>query len=232
MNTLRPLLLAACLLACSLPMTVRSQETAAANESHPAVKVVNEYLKCMLAQDWEASAKIVETKSLEDLRDDYVKRVKGTATLDEEKMVIEKFKVKQIEDVGKLSGADFYMAYHRLLKERNPADATVLKKVRDSMKLRILSVAPETDSLVHVLVRTKHNNDKVTVESLEIISLIKVGDKWMVGLNEQTPKITPMAKATDADAPASGAAPAAPAPAATPEAVKPSVKPPTKPKVK
>ena len=232
MTTLRPLLFAACLRGCSLPMPVRSQEAAAANENHPAVKVVNEYLKCMLSQDWESSSKIVETKSLEDLRDDYVKRVKGTATLDEEKMVVEKFKVKQIEDVGKLSGADFYIAYHKLLKDRSPADATVLKKVRDSMKLRILSVAAETDSLVHVLVRTKHNNDKVTVESLEIISLIKVGDKWMVGLNEQTPKITPLAKATDADAPASGSAPAAPEPAVTPEAVKPPVKPAVKPPTK
>lgn len=226
MITLRPLLFAACLLGCSLPMTVRSQEAAATDENHPAAKVVNEYLKCMLSQDWEASSKIVETKSLEDLRDDYVKRVKSTATLDEEKMVVEKFKVKQIEDVGKLSGAEFYITYHKLLKERNPADATMLKKVRDSMKLRILSIAPETDALVHVLVRTNHNNDKVAVQSLEIISLIKVGDKWMVGLNEQTPKITPLAKGPGGDAPASTEAPAAPEP------VKPTVKPPTKAKGK
>ena len=227
MTIIRSLLLAVCFLGLTFPMTGRSQDAANPKENHPAVKVVNEYLKCMLAQDWEASSKIVERKSLEDLRDDYVKRVKATATLEEEKMVIEKFKVQQIKDVGKLSGADFYIAYHNLLKERNPADDTLLKKVRDSMKLRILSVAPETDTLVHVLVRTKHNNDKVMIESLEIISLIKVCDKWMVGLNEQTPKKTPLAKASGDDAPPAKAEPA------SPETVKPAtVKPTTKPKPK
>lgn len=204
-----------------LGLNLQAQETPSNLENHPAVKVVKEYLKFMLSQDWEASSQIVERKSLEDLRNDYVKRVKETATLDDEKMVVEKFKVKQLEDIGKLSGAEFYIAYHHLLKERSPVDPEVLTRVRESMKLRVLSVAEETDSLVHVLVRTKHNNEKVVIESLEIISLIKVGDKWMVGLNEQTPKITPLAAKTDET----------PAPEkAVPESPKPEAPKPDKPK--
>ncbi len=169
-----------------------AQESNPEFDNNPAVKVVKEYLKCMLEQDWSGSSKLVEPKSLEDLRDDYVKRVKNTASLDEEKMVVEKFKVSRLEDIEKQSGAEFYIAYHRLLKERTPVEPAVLKKVRDSMKLRILSVAMETDKLCHILVRTKHNNDRVNVESIEVLSMVKLGDKWMVGLNEQTPKITPL----------------------------------------
>ncbi len=203
MKYLRCLLATALLWAAPTP----AQEVSAEVENHPAVKVVKEYLKCMLEQNWTGSAKLVETKSLEDLRDDYVKRVKSTASLDEERMVVEKFKVKQLEDIEKLSGVDFYIAYHRLLKERAPVEPAVLKKVRDSMKLRILSLALENEKLCHILVRTKHANDRVNVESLEVLSMVKVGENWQVGLNEQTPKLTPI----DGSA-ADGTATAAPPP--------------------
>lgn len=205
MNLLRSLIpaLACC---CIFLSPVAAQDTPTEFDKHPAVAVVKDYLKCMLEQDWTGSSKLVEPKSLNDLRDDYVKRVKSTASLDEEKMVVEKFKVERLEDIEKMSGTDFYIAYHRLLKERAPVEPAVLKKVRDSMKLRILSVAMENENLCHILVRTKHNNDRVTVESLEVLSMVKLGGKWVVGLNEQTPKITPL------DAAGSGAAAPVPAP--------------------
>ena len=191
MNLLRSLIpaLACC---CIFLTPVMAQDTPTEFDKHPAVLVVKDYLKCMLEQNWTGSSALVEPKSLSDLRDDYVKRVKNTASLDEEKMVVEKFKVERLEDIEKMSGTDFYIAYHRLLKERAPVEPAVLKKVRDSMKLRILSVAMENENLCHILVRTKHNNDRVTVESLEVLSMVKLGGKWVVGLNEQTPKITPL----------------------------------------
>jgi hypothetical protein len=169
-----------------------AQETSPELENHPTVKVVREYLTCMLEQNWSGSSALVEVKSLTDLRDDYIDRVKKSATLDEEKMVLEKFKVSRLEDIKKLSGAEFYIAYHRLLKERTPVEPAVLAIVRKTMKLRIIGVNMESDKVCHVLVRTKHNNDKVTVESLEVLSLVKQNDKWVVGLNEQTPRVTPL----------------------------------------
>jgi hypothetical protein len=191
-----PLIL--CLLLASvnlLTTPVRAQENTPEIENHPAVKVVKEYLTCMLEQNWPGSAALVEPKSLTDLRDDYVKRVKGTASLDDEKMVVEKFKVANLEGIQKMTGIEFYIAYHQLLKERTPADPAIMEKVRKSMKLRILSVAMEDEKLCHILVRTKHNNDRVNIESLEVLSMVKIGDKWMVGLNEQTPKVTPLQNA-------------------------------------
>jgi hypothetical protein len=193
-----------------------AQEASAEIENHATVKVVKAYLGYMLEQNWSGSSQLVEPKSLEDLRNDYVKRVKSTATLDEEKMVVEKFGVTKLEDIEKLSGAQFYVTYHKLLKERSPADPEVVKKVRESMKLRILSLALENEKLAHVLVRTKHNNSKVVIESVEVISLVKVGDKWMVGLNEQSPKVTPYkpeGEAATTEAPK----PTTPAPAEAPK---------------
>ena len=227
-TTLRSLVLTA-LVTCATISPIHAQDQLPSEqENHPTIKVVREYLKCMLEQDWNASSQLVETRSLEDLRNDYVKRVKSSATLDEEKMVLSKFGVSSLEDIEKLSGVNFYITYHKLLKERAPTDPEILKKVKESMKMRILSLALENDKLAHVLVRTKHNNSKVNIESLEVISLVKVGDKWMVGLNEQAPKVTPLDKAA--------AGGTAPAPAATPEPAapaKPETKPaPTKPATK
>ncbi len=183
---------ALCVLFSALPLP--AQDKPVPNEDHPAVKVVRDYMKYMLAQDWEHSSALVEEQSMAALRDDYLKRMKrpGMLTLDEEKEIIEKFKVKRLEDIEKIDPRIFYTQYHQMLKERTDVPAEVLQTVRDSMQLRILGVAPESDTLTHVLVRTKHNNGRVQVENLELVSLLKRGDKWMVGLNEQVPKVTPL----------------------------------------
>jgi hypothetical protein len=71
-------------------------------------------------------------------------------------------------------------------------------------------------------VRTKHANDKVRIENLELISLIKTGNRWLVGLNEQMPKITTLDGKGQAVPAAAGTAPAA-KPAAAAPVVKPAV---------
>jgi hypothetical protein len=191
--------------AVSLAQPVSAQEKAAPSlESHPAVMVVKEYLKHMLAQDWEKSSMLVEEESMRTLRDDYVKRMKRSATLDEEKDIVAKFKVKYLEDLEKMAPRDFYVNYHRILKERHNVPDEVIQKVRTSMQMKVISVGTESESLAHVLVRTKHSNDRATIENLELISLIKTGEKWFVGLNEQVPRITPLPGAANDAAPPEG----------------------------
>lgn len=218
----RLLLLPCSILSC-LVSFASAQESSPEVENHPAVKLVREYMRCMLEQDWTKTAELVDVKSLEDLRRDYVKRVQKSATLDQEKEIVSKFQVKTLEDIDKMSGKQFYISYHAVLKEQRPADPEVLKKIRDTMKLRILSLAMENENLAHVLVRTRHATDRANVESLDLISLIKQGNKWYVGLNEQTPKVTPLNAA-----PATSSAPTAPAaqtPAEKPAATEPARKP-------
>jgi hypothetical protein len=206
-------------LALSTIPGVQAQEKNAAVESHPASLVVKNYMEYMLGQDWEKASAIVEEKSMETLRDDYLKRMKrpGAMSLDEEKELLEKFGVKRLEEISTVAGKKFYVTFHNLLKARNPVTPETVKKVKDSMNLKFLSVAEEPEGKAHVLVRTDHTNDKVRVENLELISLVKKDGKWVVALNEQTPKITPLAKAgapAGATAPTGGAA----APGTSPKA--------------
>jgi len=197
-----------------------------AGESHPATAVVREYLNFVLQREWGKSADLVEAKSLESLQKDYMERIKRAQTMDEEEMMFRRVGKSTLEDLVAMAPKEFYIAYHKGLQERMQIDEAALERVKKSLQLKVLSVAEEGDSRVHVLVRTKHANDKIQVENLELISLLKTsGGKWLVGLNEQMPKVTGLDGKPLSGPGAAGTAPAAsPAkPAAAP--VKPAAAP-------
>lgn len=213
----------------SLPATAHAQAAADAAklEAHPASKVVREYLQLMLQREWAKSAALVEPDSLKQLVKDYVEKLKRAPTMDDEEAMCQRVGKSSVDDVAAMAPVDFYVAYHQGIQERYKVPPEVIKKVRETLTLKLLSIAQEDDSHVHILVRTRHNNDKAVFESLELVSLVKVDGAWKVGLNEQAPRVTPL----DPAAAGAGAAPA-PATAATDD--KPADPPakPTKPKGK
>ena len=146
---------------------------------------------------------------------------------DEEEMVkrVGKKSTKEVEDMAPLA---FYTSYHEGIQERWKVSPEVIKKVRDSLTVRLLSIGEEDADHVHILVRTKHSNDKAIIENLELISLVKLDGAWKVALNEQAPRITPLDRDT-LTPPAAPAAPAKTEPApAEPAKETPPAKPPTK----
>jgi hypothetical protein len=174
-----------------LPISIHAQENSAELEANPCVKIVRSYLEAMLTQDWDKIATLMDTASMESFRDDYIRTVKrpGRISLDEEKELLSVFGVKDLDEIKKVPGAKFYATFHNLLKKNNGVDAGEMKRRKDSMKLTVLSVGPEGDSLAHVLMRVSFEDSKRVVKNLELISLVKAGGKWLVTLNEQSPKI-------------------------------------------
>ena len=218
----RPFAIAA-IVAAAVP--AGAQESAM--DSHPAAKVVRDYLNYVLQREWTKSADLVEPKSLETLQKDYIERVKRAQTMDEEEMMLRRVGKASLEDVAALAPREFYSAYHKGLQDRMQVSEETLERVKKSLTMKILSIAPEGEDRVHVLVRTKHSNEKLQIENLELISLIRIKDRWVVGLNEQVPKVTELKGGAPATAPA--ADPAAPDPAPKkPEPVKPATKPKTR----
>ena len=201
-------------------------------DSHPAAKVVRDYLNYVLQREWSKSADLVEPKSLETLQKDYIERVKRAQTMDEEEMMLRRVGKASLDDVAALAPREFYSAYHKGLQDRMQVSEETLERVKKSLTMKILSIAPEGDDRVHVLVRTKHSNEKLQIENLELISLLRIKDRWVVGLNEQVPKVTELKGGAPAGGPApANADPAAPDPAPKkPDPVKPALKPVTKPK--
>ncbi len=147
--------------------------------------------------------------------------------MDDEEAMVRRVGKGSVEEVTKMSAREFYTAYHNGLQERYKVDEEVLKVIRESLSIKLLSLAQEGDRTVHILVRTKHSNGKVFIENLELISLLKNGEKWQVALNEMAPKVTPL----DGKTPVRPSAdPVKPAGKPTADPVKPAK--PVKPKTK
>lgn len=173
-------------------LPVATAQDAAAIEAHPATKVVREYLNMILARKWDKSADIVDAESLKGLHKDYVDRVKHASTMDEEESMVRRVGVSTVEQVEQMKPRDFYTAYHEGLQDRYKVSEEALDIIRKTLTIKLLSLAQEDEKTVHILVRTKHSTGKVIIENLELISLLKHGEKWQVALNEQAPKATPL----------------------------------------
>ena len=203
------LVLAAALLLAPLSAFAQDDPKATA---HPASKVVQNYLQLVLQRQWNQSATLVEPSSLKQLHADFLRRLKAAPTMDDEQEMTRRVGKETFTEVENMTPLAFYTAYHDGLQERWKVSPEVIKKVRDSLTVRLLSLAEEDPEHVHILVRTKHSNDKALIENLELISLIKQDGSWKVALNEQAPRITPLDQA-----PALEPAPAPQTPAAAPQ---------------
>ncbi len=185
----------------ALILTSHAQDDPAVT-AHPASKIVKDYLQLVLQREWTKSASLVEPNSLRQLHSDFLQRLKKAPTMDDEAEMTRRVGKASYDQVKEMSPTAFYTAYHEGIQERWKVSPEVIKKVRDSLQVRLLSIGVEDTAHVHILVRTKHANDKATIENLELISLTKIEGAWKVALNEQAPKITPLDGATPPAPPA------------------------------
>jgi hypothetical protein len=169
--------------------------------SHPACKVVEEYLRMILLREYKQSANIMDESALAALQSEYVERTKHAPTMDDEENMIRRLGKNTLDEVAAMKPREFYTAYNVGLQKEHQVSDEVLAIVRKTLDFKVLSVAQEDEKTVHVLVRTKHENGKVRFESLDLISLRKNGDKWLIAPNQQAPKVTKLDGTGAADAP-------------------------------
>jgi hypothetical protein len=153
---------------------------------------VQQYLEMILLRQYDKSADIMDEKSLASLQAEYVERIRRAPTMDDEDLMIRRLGKSTANEVAAMKPRDFYTAYNTGLQQEHVVSDEVLAIVRKTLNFKVLSVAQETDKTVHVLVRTKHSNGKVLFESLDLISLVKNGEKWQIAPNQQAPKVTPL----------------------------------------
>lgn len=214
----------AALLTAGMP---RAAAQAVDPETHPAGKVVKEYLAMIITRQWKKSADIVDSKSMEVLHKDYVERIDKAPTMDEEDNLIRRVGKFKAEEVAKMTPREFYTAFHEGLQERFKVEEAKLEMIRKSITIKLLSLAQEGDRTVHILVRAKYSTGEHNIERLELVSLLKNGEKWQVALNEQAPKATPVEGAPGNSTPPDPVKPAADPvkPSAPPKPLKPATPP-------
>ncbi len=190
------------LLTVAAPVVLPAQEADAPSasrelaEAHPSAQVVIRYLRASVKRDYRAAARLVDPASLKQLQEDYVKKVRDPALpFDQVQALCRAVGVKDEDEIPKMSPEAFYAAYNDGMQRRYNVTDEANKRLADSLDLKLLSVAEEGPSLVHLVVRTQHQTPRHVVKSLEIVSLLRVKGQWLIALGEQKPKFIPLDEA-------------------------------------
>lgn len=186
----------------------RAQNSRELAERHPAGQVVVQFLRHSVNRDYAKAASLIAPASLEKLKRDYVAKVKSPKVgLDQATALSRAVGVEDERAIEAMSPVEFYTAYNQGMQRRYNVTDEINRRIADSLELNMLSVAEEGTDLVHFLVRTLHRTPANEVSHLEIISLVRLDNRWFVSLDEQEPKYTPI------NPPATPAPPAKPLPA-------------------
>ena len=206
-------LAAAALSMAATSPAARAQNSRELAERHPASQVVVQFLRYSVNREYNKSAGLITPASLEKLKRDYVAKVKSPRTgLDEATALCRAVGVEEEGGIDVMTPVEFYTAYNQGVQRRYKVTDEMNRRIADSLELNMLSVAEEGPDLVHFLVRTLHRTPANEVSHLEIISLVRVDNRWLVSLDEKEPKYTPLKPASGAAAPA----PATPQPPTAP----------------
>jgi len=171
--------------------------------SHPCGDLVKKYLGCVVAQDWKTAASLLLPSSLERKQKETIAIIKTAPTMSEEAAMLERFGVKEIRDLEKLTPQEFYITDREAWHKRINAAPEVTKKKQDTLKIDVLGLVEEKEkNFVHATVRTSQETITDRIEELFLISFVKEGEKWLIWPEmKDRPIITPLdgAKTTDGE---------------------------------
>lgn len=191
MQISRPLFLT---LALSLVFIVEPVSAAPLPADHPCSALVKKYLTSVVQQDWKTAALLLLPSSLDRKQKETVSVIKTAPTMTEEAQMLERFGVKEIRDLEKLTPQEFYILDRDAWHKRINAAAEVTKRKQDTLKIDVLGLVEEKDKgYVHATVRTSQETLTDRIEELFLISFVKEGDKWLIWPEmKDRPIITPL----------------------------------------
>jgi hypothetical protein len=128
--------------------------------------------------------------------------IKTAPTMSEEAQMLERFGVKEIRDLEKLSPQEFYIMDREAWHKRINAAAEVTKRKQDTLKIDVLGLVEEKEKgYVHATVRTSQETLTDRIEELFLISFVKEDGKWLISPEmKDRPIITPLATKAEGEA--------------------------------
>ncbi len=169
---------------------------------HPCGELVKKYLTCVVNQEWKTAAGLLLPSSLDRKQKETISVIKTAPTMTEEAQMLERFGVKEIRDLEKLSPQEFYILDREAWHKRINAAPEVTKRKQETLKIDVLGMVEEKDKgYVHATVRTSQETLSDRIEELFLISFVKDGDNWVIWPEmKDRPIITPIeAKKDDGD---------------------------------
>jgi hypothetical protein len=167
---------------------------------HPCSDLVKKYLTCVVNQDWKTAANLLQASSLERKQKETIAIIKTAPTMSEEQAMLERFGVKEIRELEKLTPQEFYIMDREAWHKRINAAADVTKRKQETLKIDVLGLVEEKEKgYVHATVRTSQETLTDRIEELFLISFIKQGDSWTISPEmKDRPLITPLEAKGDA----------------------------------
>jgi hypothetical protein len=171
---------------------------------HPTAGLVKKYLGCVVSQDWKTAAGLLLSSSLERKQKETIAIIKTAPTMTEEAAMLERFGVKAIEELEKMTPQEFYITDREVWHKRINASAEVTKRKQDTLKIDVLGIVEEKDKgFIHATVRTSQETLTDRIEELFLISFVQDADdksKWLIWPEmKDRPIITPLAGKGDKD---------------------------------
>jgi hypothetical protein len=181
-------------LALSLVFIIEPVSAAPLPADHPCSALVKKYLTSVVQQDWKTAAVLLLPSSLDRKQKETVSVIKTAPTMTEEAQMLERFGVKEIRDLEKLTPQEFYMLDRDAWHKRINAAAEVTKRKQDTLKIDVLGLVEEKDKgYVHATVRTSQETLTDRIEELFLISFVKEGENWLIWPEmKDRPIITPL----------------------------------------
>ncbi len=164
---------------------------------HPCADLVKKYLGCVVTQDWKTAAGLLLPSSLERKQKETIAIIKTAPTMSEEEQMLERFGVKDLRELEKMSPQDFYTADRVAWHKRINAAPEVTKRKQETLKIDVLGLVDEKDKgYVHATVRTSQETLTDRIEELFLISFVQDKDdkkKWLIWPEmKDRPIITPL----------------------------------------
>ena len=199
MQTVRPLFRLT--LALSLFSLIGSAFGAPLPADHPCAALVKKYLVCVVKQDWKTAANLLLLSSLDRKQKETISVIKTAPTMTEESQMLERFGVKDIRDLEKLSPQEFYILDREAWHKRINAAPEVTKRKQETLKIDVLGLVEEKEKgYVHATVRTSQETLTDRIEELFLISFVKEDDKWVIWPEmKDRPIITPIEETKESD---------------------------------
>lgn len=214
-SDMRPLIILAAVASLTAAAPVSAQTSRELAEKHPAAQVVVKFLRHSVNREYDKASDLILPASLTTLQKDYLAKVKSPrVAMDEATAMCRAVGVEDESGIEAMTPRQFYTAYNLGMQRRYNVTDEVNRRIADTLELNMLSVAEEGPALVHFLVRTQHQTMANEVRHLEIVSLARVNNQWLVSLGEHEPKYRPLASQT---APASAPSEPSATPATPPK---------------
>lgn len=161
---------------------------------HPCAALVKKYLTSVVTQEWKTAADMLLPSSLDRKQKETIAIIKTAPTMTEEEQMLERFGVKELRELEKLSPQEFYITDRTAWHKRINAAPEVTAKKQKTLKIDVLGLVEEKDKgYVHATVRTSQETLTDRIEELFLISFVKEGDKWLIWPEmKDRPIITPL----------------------------------------